>query len=125
MQIVSTNPVNPWKNIMQAMVQVILLARKYVYIQTPYFLPTEPIANALQTAALSGVDVRLMLPERSDSKLVHWGSRSYVDEMLRAGVKVYFYQKGFLHAKMIVSDDLFSSVGTTNIDFRSFEHNFE
>ncbi len=125
MQIVSTDPVNPWKNIMQGIVQVILLSCKYVYIQTPYFLPTEPIANALQTAALSGVDVRLMLPEQSDSKMVHWGSRSYIEEMLSAGVKVYFYQKGFLHAKMIVSDDLFSTVGTTNIDFRSFEHNFE
>ncbi len=125
MQVVSTNPVSRWKNVMQAMVQAILLAREYIYIQTPYFLPTEPISNALQTAALSGVDVRLMLPEKSDSKLVHWGSRSYIDGMLQAGVKVYFYQKGFLHAKTIVSDDLFATIGTTNIDFRSFEHNFE
>ncbi len=125
MQIVTTNPISPWRNIMQGMIQAISLARKYVYIQTPYFLPTEPFANALQTAALAGVDVRLMLPEHSDSNLVHRGSRSYIAEILRSGVKVYFYQEGFLHAKMLVSDDIFSSVGTTNVDFRSFEHNFE
>ena len=80
---------------------------------------------ALQTAALSGVDVRIMLPMRSDSKLAHFGSCSYVADALHAGIKIYFYKNGFLHSKLLVSDDELSSVGSTNLDFRSFEHNFE
>ncbi len=124
-QVVTSEPIGPWKEIMQGLVRAIASAQKYFYIQTPYFLPTESIALAMQTAALSGVDVRLMLPARSDSRLIHLGSCSYVTDMLRAGVKVYFYQKGFLHSKLMVSDDKFSTVGSTNVDFRSFEHNFE
>ena len=124
-QIVTSEPIGPWRDIMQGIVLAIGQAREYFYIQTPYFLPTEPVQTALKTAALAGVDVRIMLPEQADSKLTHLGSRSYVEDMLRAGVKVYFYTKGFLHAKTFVSDDQLSSVGTTNIDFRSFEHNFE
>ena len=100
-------------------------ARKYFYIQTPYFLPTEAVLVAMQTAALAGVDVRLMLPYRADNRLTHLGSCSYLAEALRAGVKVYFYKKGFLHSKLMVSDDELSTVGSTNVDFRSFEHNFE
>ena len=79
----------------------------------------------MQTAALSGVDVRLMLPYRADSRWTHLGSCSYLEDALRAGVKVYMYKKGFLHSKLMVSDDGLSTVGSTNIDFRSFEHNFE
>ena len=81
--------------------------------------------NAMQAAALAGVDVRLMLPMRTDSRLTHLGSCSYISDTLQAGVKVYFYKKGFLHSKLMVSDDELSSVGSTNLDFRSFEHNFE
>ena len=77
------------------------------------------------SAALAGVDVRLMLPYRADNRLTHLGSCSYLAEALRAGVKVYFYKKGFLHSKLMVSDDELSTVGSTNVDFRSFEHNFE
>ena len=124
-QIVTSEPIGPWRDIMQGIILAIGQARTYFYIQTPYFLPTEPVQTALKTAALAGVDVRIMLPEKADSQLTHLGSRSYIEDMLRAGVKVFFYKKGFLHAKTMVSDDLFSSVGTTNIDFRSFEHNFE
>lgn len=124
-QIVTSDPVGPWREIMQGMVCVISSARRYCYIQTPYFLPTEQVMAALQTAALSGTDIRLMLPERADSRLTQLGSYSYLAPVMRAGVKVYFYQKGFLHSKMIVSDDHFSTVGSTNLDFRSFEHNFE
>ena len=80
---------------------------------------------AMQAAALSGVDVRLMLPERADNRITHLGSRSYLADVLRAGVKVFFYKKGFLHSKLMVSDDMLSTVGSTNVDFRSFEHNFE
>ena len=104
---------------------VINAARKYIYIQTPYLLPTESILVALKTVALAGVDVRIMIPERSDSRLVHWGTKSYMQELMEAGVKIYWYQKGFLHSKLVVSDDRIATVGSTNMDFRSFEHNFE
>ena len=79
----------------------------------------------MQAAALAGVDVRLMLPERADNRITHLGSHSYLADVLQAGVKVCFYRKGFLHSKLMVSDDMLSTVGSTNIDFRSFEHNFE
>ena len=124
-QIVTSEPVGPWREIMQGLVKAMSEARKYFYIQTPYFLPTEPMLVAMQTAALSGVDVRLMLPCRADNRLTHLASCSYLADVLRAGVKVYLYQKGFLHSKLMVSDDLLSTVGSTNMDFRSFEHNFE
>lgn len=124
-QIVTSEPIGLWKEIMQGLVMAISNAKKYFYIQTPYFLPTEPIMIALQTAALAGVDVRLMLPLRADSHLAHLGSSSYLVDVLQAGVKVYFYKKGFLHSKLIVADDELSIVGSTNLDFRSFEHNFE
>lgn len=124
-QIVTSEPVGPWKEIMQGLTMAISGAKKYFYIQTPYFLPTEQILAAMQIAALSGVDIRLMLPEHADNRITHLGSRSYLADVLRAGVKVYFYKKGFLHSKLMVSDDMLSTVGSTNIDFRSFEHNFE
>lgn len=124
-QIVTSEPVGLWREIMLGLMKALANSRKYFYIQTPYFLPTESILQALQQAALSGVDVRLMLPFRADSKLTHLASCSYLADVLRAGVKVYFYKKGFLHSKLMVSDDEFSTVGSTNFDFRSFEHNFE
>lgn len=124
-QIVTSEPIGPWKEIMQGLTVAISGAKKYFYMQTPYFLPTEQILAAMQTAALSGVDVRLMLPEHADNRITHLGSHSYLADVLRAGVKVYFYKKGFLHSKLMVSDDMLSTVGSTNVDFRSFEHNFE
>ncbi len=124
-QIVTSEPIGPWKEIMQGLTMAISGARRYFYMQTPYFLPTEQILAAMQTAALSGVDVRLMLPEKADNRITHLGSHSYLSDVLRAGVKVYFYKKGFLHSKLMVSDDMLSTVGSTNVDFRSFEHNFE
>lgn len=124
-QIVTSEPIGQWKEIMQGLTMAINSAKKYFYIQTPYFLPTEPILSALQTAALAGVDIRLMMPERADNRITHLGSCSYLNDILKAGVKVYFYQKGFLHSKLMVSDDTLSTVGSTNMDFRSFEHNFE
>ena len=80
---------------------------------------------ALKTAALAGVDVRIMIPARADTWITHLGSLSYLDDIMRAGVRIYLYQKGFLHSKLMVSDDTLSTVGSTNMDFRSFEHNFE
>ena len=124
-QIVTSEPIGPWKEIMQGLTVAISGAKKYFYMQTPYFLPTEQILGAMQTAALAGVDIRLMLPEHADNRVTHLGSCSYLADVLRAGVKVYFYKKGFLHSKLMVSDDMLSTVGSTNVDFRSFEHNFE
>lgn len=124
-QIVGSDPVSPWRSIMQGLVKAITESKDYFYIQTPYFLPTEPLLLALQTAALAGVDVRLVIPYRSDSFLTQLGTRSFLADVLKAGVKVYMYKKGFIHSKLMVSDDAFVTIGSTNMDFRSFEHNFE
>lgn len=124
-QTVTSAPVGEWRAIMQGLIAAIYGAKRYFYIQTPYFLPTEAVLNALQTAALAGVDVRLMLPARSDSVLTHLASMSYVSDVLKAGVSVFLYEAGFLHSKLIVSDDYLSTIGSTNMDFRSFEQNFE
>lgn len=125
MQIVTSDPVGEWRDIMQGLLIAVSSSRKYLYIQTPYLLPNEPILLALETVALAGVDVRIMIPARADAWLIHLGSMSYLADLMRAGVKIYLYQKGFLHSKLMVSDDTLSTVGSTNMDFRSFEHNFE
>lgn len=124
-QIVTSSPVSPWPDIMQGYVRVLLQAHRYVYMESPYFLPTEPVLFAMRTAALAGVDVRLIVPRHGDAKLVEWASRSYLMEVIEAGVKVYLYEPGFNHSKILVSDDNLCSCGSTNIDFRSFENNFE
>ncbi len=125
MQVVTSSPVTPWPEMMQGYTRVVLQAKKYVYIETPYFLPTEPILLALQTAAHAGIDVRLIVPKHSDAKLTEWASRSFLLEAMDAGVKVYLYEPGFNHSKLMISDDVVSTVGSTNVDFRSFENNFE
>lgn len=124
-QIITSGPIGEWKEISLTFLKAIGNAKQYIYIQTPYFLPTESLMKILQVAALAKVDVRLMLPEKSDSPVLQRASHSYITPMLKAGVKVYFYQPGFLHAKSIVIDDEFSTIGSTNLDFRSFDHNFE
>lgn len=125
LQIVTSGPVGQWRNLLQATIFVIANAKKYIYIQTPYFLPTEGLNQTLQTAALGGIDVRLMLPKHSDARTVNMASRSFIDDMVKAGAKVYFYKPGFLHSKLIVTDDALAIIGSANMDFRSFEHNFE
>jgi len=125
MQFVTSGPVGQWRTYLQAVTFSISNAKKYIYIQTPYFLPTDGLNQALQTVALGGVDVRLMLPQRSDTRTANMASRSFLDEMVKAGVKVYFYTSGFLHAKLLVMDDELTGIGSANFDFRSFEHNFE
>ncbi len=125
MQLVTSSPVSPWADIMQGYVRILLQAQRYVYMQTPYFLPTEPVLFAMSTAALSGIDVRLMVPRYGDAKLAEWASRSFVMEAIEAGVKVYLYAPGFNHSKLLVCDDNLCSCGSSNIDFRSFENNFE
>lgn len=124
-QVVTSSPITEWPDIMQGYVRILLEARRYVYMETPYFLPTETVLFAMRTAALAGVDVRLMIPMHGDSKIVEWASISYVMETLEAGVKVYLYDAGFNHSKFLVSDDSISTCGSTNVDFRSFEHDFE
>ena len=94
-------------------------------MESPYFLPTEPVLFSMRTAALAGIDVRLMIPAHTDAKLVEWASRSYVKEAVEAGVKVHLYEPSFNHSKLLVCDDSLCTCGSTNVDFRSFENNFE
>ncbi|MGM0377635.1 MAG: phospholipase D-like domain-containing protein, partial [Bacteroidota bacterium] len=125
MQIAASGPDSDWAGIMMGIFQVITTARDYLYIATPYFMPNESVLMALKVSALSGVDVRVIIPERSDARVALLCSRSYIRELLEAGVQIYFYKKGFLHCKTLVADDKTSIVGSANMDFRSFEQNFE
>lgn len=124
-QVVTSSPISEWPDIMQGYVRILLEAKRYVYIETPYFLPTEPVLFAMRTAALAGVDVRLMIPFHSDAKITEWATRSYFVETIKAGVKIYLYKAAFNHSKLLISDDSLSTCGSTNVDFRSFENNFE
>ncbi len=124
-QISASGPDSDWENIGQAFFAAISNARKRVYIVTPYLMPPPNIVSALKTVALSGVDVRIIIPQKSDAVIPRWCSFSYVEELMEACVRIFFYQSGFIHSKYIIVDDVFSSVGTTNLDFRSLETNFE
>lgn len=124
-QIVTSNPVGRWRSISGGIITLLSSARNYVYMQTPYLMPNDRVLAAMQSAALSGVDVRLMIPRRSDSRLADYATYSYLEELLSAGVKVYMYEDGFLHSKTLVGDDMICSVGSANLDFRSFDYNFE
>ena len=126
LQVATGGPMDEWRVIMQGIVQMIASSREYVYMQSPYLVPTEPVLLALRNAALSGVDVRVMIPYRGDRGIiVPLASRSYVDEVTAAGVKVYFYTGGYMHSKAIVCDDRVSTIGSTNMDVRSYEQDFE
>ncbi len=125
MQIVTSGPDSDWASIMQAFFAAITRAQHHIYIASPYFLPNEAILTAIKVASLSGIDVRIMIPSRSDSRIVYWASRSYISELLDAKVKIYLYKKGFNHSKLIMIDGTFSSVGSANMDIRSFDDNFE
>ena len=124
-QVSASGPDYSWKSIEQGFFAAITTARKRIHIVTPYLMPPPELKMALKTAALSQVDVRIIIPEKSDASLSKWCSFSYVEELLEAGVRIYFYQKGFIHSKYLLVDDSISSVGTSNFDFRSFETNFE
>lgn len=124
-QITASGPDSDWASIMQAFFVAINKAKHHIYISTPYFIPNESILTALKTAALSGVDVRIILPGKSDSTVVYWSSLSYIPELLEAGINVYLYQEGFNHSKILMIDGSFASVGSANMDIRSFEDNFE
>lgn len=124
-QLVTSGPTTPYPEIMQGFVRAITAARRYVYIETPYFLPNEPVLFALKTAAMAGVDVSLICPHRSDARFTDWASRSYLRELREAGAQIYLYETGFMHSKLMIVDDSISTCGSTNVDFRSFENNFE
>ncbi|MDE6002991.1 MAG: cardiolipin synthase [Prevotella sp.] len=122
---VVTSGSTAYPEIMQGYVRTILAARRYLYIETPYFLPNDPVLFALKTAAVGGVDVRIICPLHSDARFTDWASRSYLRELHEAGAHIYLYHAGFLHSKLLVCDDSLSTCGSTNVDFRSFENNFE
>ncbi len=124
-QIVHSGPDSDFSATQQMYFSIINEAKNYVYITNPYIIPGESILDALKVASLSGIDVRLLLSDNSDSKIVRWCVRSYFERLLQAGVKIYLFPEGFLHSKTIVADDTISSVGTTNLDIRSFEQNYE
>lgn len=125
-QIVTSGPMDEWNTVMQGMVQAMAQSRHYLYLQTPYFTPPHPVLLAIRNAALAGVDVRLMVPAASDrGAITRLASQSYFRDLLPAGVKIYLYTNGFLHAKTIVCDDDFTTIGSTNLDPRSLEQNFE
>lgn len=125
MQIVSSGPDSRWPSIKDGYFKMISNAREKIYIETPYFIPDDSILEALRIAGLSGLDVRVMIPNKPDHPFVYWASLSYIGELLEVGVKFYTYEKGFLHSKVMIMDDFVSSVGTANLDIRSFKLNFE
>jgi cardiolipin synthase len=125
MQIATSGPDTKFAAIMQSYYAAICKAEKYIYISTPYLLPNQVIVTALQVAAMSGVDVRIAIPVRGDNIFVAWAGYSYIDALMDAGVKVYLYKKGFIHSKFIVIDDELCTIGSANLDNRSFDDDFE
>jgi len=124
-QIAASGPDSDWATIMQAIFMAISTAKDQILITTPYFIPNEAILTALKTAAMGGVDVQIIFPNHSDSVIVHSASMSYMKELLQSGVKVMLYSNGFIHSKTIIVDKVMASVGTANMDYRSFDQNFE
>ncbi|MCB9637865.1 MAG: cardiolipin synthase [Myxococcales bacterium] len=124
-QIIPSGPDEPWDSLHLIFFVAIANARERVWITTPYFVPNDAILTALKTSALRGVDVRLLVPEQSDERLVWFAGRSYYRDLLRAGVRIYEYTKGVLHAKSMCVDGVFGTVGSANMDIRSFQLNFE
>jgi len=124
-QIAASGPDSDNPTILFSLIQAIGMAESEILITTPYFIPGESLLDALVVAALSGVKVILLVPGISDSKIVSAAARSYFAELMTAGVEIYQYQKGFVHAKTMVTDGQLSVIGTANMDIRSFELNFE
>jgi cardiolipin synthase A/B len=124
-QLIAGGPDNEWSVIKNIFFAMITSAKESVWIASPYFIPDEDIFSAIKVAALSGVDVRLLVPNRPDKRIVFHASRSYFPELLEAGVKVYEYERGFMHSKIVIVDHELASIGTSNMDMRSFHLNFE
>lgn len=125
MQIVTSGPDHNEEYIKNAYMKMINNAKEYVYLETPYFVPDAPMLEAIKLSALSGVDVRLVIPGKPDHIFMKWAASAYIGELLEVGVKVYLYQNGFIHAKTIVADNKVCTVGTANMDMRSYCLNFE
>lgn len=124
-QVASSGPDTDWATIMQVYFSAIATAKSSIYLTSPYFSPDECLLTALKTAALSGVDVRMIFPEATDSIIANWNTRSYISELLEAGVRIFLYSNGFIHSKYLLVDNIFSSVGSPNVDVRSFDLDFE
>lgn len=124
-QIVASGPDSLRSEVKQGYLKMISSAKRNIYIQTPYFVPDASIIESLKNAIFSGVDVRIMIPNMPDHMFVYWATFSYVGELLKAGARIYIYNKGFLHAKNICVDGEVASVGSANFDIRSFRLNFE
>ncbi|OBX36429.1 cardiolipin synthase [Halomonas elongata] len=123
--IVPSGPADPQETASLLVQHAIHSAHERLWVTSPYFVPDHSVQDALRLAAMRGVDVRIMMPERPDHLLVFLSAFSFLPDMLRAGVRVYRYQPGFLHQKVILIDDVAASVGTVNLDNRSFRLNFE
>jgi len=123
--IISSGPDTQYSSVLYAFCQLIMQAKKTVYIQTPYFVPDDALFTCIRIAALNGVDVRIMYPGNPDHPFVYWASSSLLGELLGSGVKGYEYTKGFLHCKTLMIDGEICAVGTANMDVRSFKINFE
>ena len=125
LQIAASGPDTDWSNIMEAIFVAITNAEDHIYITTPYFIPNSEILTALQVVSRSNIKVKIIVPKTSDSWIAEYATNSYLEMLLEAGVEVYHYTKGFIHAKTMVVDGVFSTIGTTNMDYRSFNINFE
>ena len=124
-QVVSSGPNYQFRTMRDTFLKIIMEAKNYIYIQTPYFVPDDTVLEALKIAAMSGVHIKIMIPDRPDHFFIYWVNQYFVGELLDLGVKVYRYNKGFLHSKMIMADSEIVSIGTANFDNRSFYQNFE
>ncbi|WP_153124945.1 cardiolipin synthase [Peribacillus tepidiphilus] len=124
-QMIAGGPDNEWSVIKDIFFSMITSAKESVWIASPYFIPDEDIFQALKVAALSGVDVRLLVPQNPDKWIVWHASRSYFPDLLEAGVRIFAYKRGFLHSKIVIIDKELASIGTSNMDMRSFHLNFE
>ncbi|WP_411894507.1 cardiolipin synthase [Winogradskyella sp. A2] len=125
MQFAASGPDTDWANIMESIFVAITNAEDYIYLTTPYFIPNDEIVTALQVASRSNIEVKLIIPKNSDSWIAEHATNSYVEQLLKAGIEVYQYEKGFIHSKTMIVDSVFCSVGTANMDYRSFNINFE
>ena len=124
-QITTSGPDSAWESIQQLYFLLISSAEHAIYIHTPYFIPDASIVMALKTAALSGIDVRIILTGLLDKRLPYWAALTFIGDLLKAGVRFFYYNRGFMHAKTIVVDGSCCSVGTANMDIRSFQLNYE
>ncbi|GLU45322.1 cardiolipin synthase [Allomuricauda sp. NBRC 101325] len=125
LQIVASGPDDDFDVMEQIYFSIINSAEKYLYIVNPYIIPNHAILQGLATAALSGVDVRLLMSDTTDIKLVDWCVRAYFDTYLKSGIKIYLYPDGILHSKVMLCDDEIASIGTANLDNRSLQQNYE